>query len=457
MKHTTKNGHAIVIGASMAGLLAARVLADHFAEITVLERDADPAYAMPRKGVPQAIHAHGLLSRGRDIVATLFPGMLGDLVAAGAIEADITRDFSWHAAGNDHVRFTSGLNAVLVGRPLLESEIRRRVLALENVSIVFGCEVLGLTNDARKQRVTGLRFARRDILLTEATLSADLVIDAAGPASRTPLWLAQLGYKPPATEEVRCGISYTTRYFRREPQHLDGRLGLVTTAQPPNPRVAAMAAQEGGRWVVTLCGYRGVAAPADHEGFLNFARLLPTRAIYDALRDAEPVSDFYTFNFPASVRRRYERLARFPEGLLVMGDAVSRFNPVYGQGMTSAALQAVALAECLAAGRKALARRVFAKIARVVDNPWTIAAGADLGFPEIPGKRGPMVRFFNWYFDRLQRVAHADAAASLAIHKVANLAATPASLLHPSTAARVMRSLVTGTAIGAPKLQPQAR
>ncbi len=457
MRHATKNGHAIVIGASMAGLLAARVLADHFAEVTVLERDADPPYAKPRKGVPQAMHAHGLLSSGRHIIESLFPGICDDLVGAGAIEGDIARDVSWHASGSDHVRFTSGLKGILVSRPLLESEVRRRLLALVNVSVLYGCDVLGVTTDASKKRITGLRFVRRDVLVTDQSLSADLVVDASGPASRTPLWLTQLGYPAPTTHEVRCGISYTTRYFRRKPHHLDGRMGVVIAAQPPNPRVAAMVAQEGGRWVVTLGGYRGVSPPADHEAFLNFARLLPSRAIYDAIRNAEPASAFYTFNFPASIRRRYERMTRFPEGLLVMGDAVSRFNPVYGQGMSSAALQAAALGECLGAGRHALARRVMPKLARVVDTPWAIAAGADSRFPEIPGARGPMVRFFNWYLDRLQRVAHADPAASLAIHRVANLIASPTSLLHPSSAMHVMRSLIQGPAIGAPKLQPQAR
>ena len=430
--------HAIVIGASMSGLLAARVLADRYARVTIVERDSLPAEAGQRKGVPQGNHAHGLLARGREILEDLFPGVTATLVAKGALSGEVSGDALWHCAGGYLAPVYGGLTGILLSRPLLEGEVRARVRALPNVAILSGCDAFGLTASADWARVTGLRVQRTNGVVEE--IAAELVVDASGNGSRTPAWLEAFGYAPPEENEVRVGLGYASRIYRRRPEHLGGKIGLVIATQPPNPRSGALLAMEGDRWILSTVGYFDRHPPTDGDGFVEFLAGLPCPGLHELARTAEPLSEVKTYKVPGSTRRHYERLKRFPAGLLVIGDAVSRFNPVFGQGMTSAALQAVALADCLGDdGGAPLWRRFFARVVRVVDGPWQIAAGADLGFAEVEGKRGPMVKFINWYIAKLHRAAHRDPAAALAFHKVANLVAPPPSILAPAVAWRVLR------------------
>lgn len=429
--------HAIVIGASMGGLLAARALADFFTRVTIVERDSLPAFGQQRKGVPQGLHAHGLLARGREILEDFFPGLTEELVAKGAQTGDVSAEALWHCAGDYLAPAHGGLTGILLSRPLLEGQVRARVLALANVAIIDGRDVLGLTASEDRTRVTGVRVRRTDGGKDE--LCADLVVDASGRASKSRAWLEALGYAPPEQEEVRVGLGYTSRLYRRRPEHLGGKFGVLVTTQPPNTRGGAVLAIEGGRWIVSVSGYFGEHAPADPQGFEAFLAGLPSRVIYDLVRAAEPVSDFATFKFPASTRNHYEKLERFPEGYLVFGDAISRFNPVFGQGMSSAALQAAALSDSLGHGGRELWRGFFRHAARVVDAPWSIAVGADLAFARTEGRRGPMVKFLNWYIEKLHRAAHHDPVVALAFHKVANLVSPPPSILRPGIAWRVLR------------------
>ena len=429
--------HAIVIGASMGGLLAARALADVFARVTIVERDTLPALGEHRKGVPQGQHAHGLLARGREILEDFFPGLTQELVAKGALTGDVAVDALWHCGGDFFAPTESGLAAILLSRPLLEGQVRARVMALENVFVVDGRDVLGLAASEDRTRITGVRVRRADG--GEDRLDADLVVDASGRASKSRAWLEALGYAPPAQEEVRVGMAYTTRLYRRRPEHLGGKFGALVTTQPPHTRGGVALAIEGDRWIVSASGYFGEQAPADAAGFESYLAGMPSRVLYDLVRTAEPISDFTTFKFPASTRNHYEKLRRFPDGYLVFGDAISRFNPVFGQGMTSSALQAVALRECLGRGGRDLWRSFFRRAARVVDAPWSIAVGADLAFPQTEGRRGPMVNFLNWYIAKLHRAAHRDPAVALAFHKVANLIAPPPSVLSPGIVWRVLR------------------
>jgi hypothetical protein len=200
-----------------------------------------------------------------------------------------------------------------------------------------------------------------------------------------------------------------------------------------------MLAQEGNRWTVTLIAHFGNYAPPELAGFIEFARTLPAPYIYEVIRNAEPVSEPASARFPASLRHRYEDLERFPEGYLVFGDAISSFNPIYGQGMSVAALEAVELDKTLAAGSADLAPRFFARAAKVVDIPWSIAAGNDLRMPEATGPRNAAVKLINWYMAKLHKAAHHDPVTALAFHKVANLLAPPQSVMHPRVSMRVLR------------------
>lgn len=430
---------AIVIGASMGGLLAARALADFYDQVTLLERDAFPEPGKNRKGVPQGQHTHGLLARGREVLEELFPGLTDDVVRLGGDLADIGTTVRWFHHGGYHQPVTSGMQGLAVSRPTLEAAVRGRLLALPNVRVVERCDVLGLVADEERGRVTGVRIIRRGAGSAEEVLRADLVVDASGRGSRSPAWLATLGYERPAEEQVRIGLGYATRFYRRDPDDPATVTGIIMASTPPHTGGGVMLWQDGGRFVVTLAGYFGAHPPTDEAGFLEFARGLPAPEIAQAIAGAEPLGPIVAYNYPASTRRRYEGLRRFPEGYLVFGDALCSFNPIYGQGMTTAALEALALRACLRHGEHGLARRFFARAGRVIDIPWSLAVGNDLRYPAIDAPRSAMTRFVNWYIARLHPVAWEDPAVAAAFLRVINLMAPPPSLMHPAIALRVLR------------------
>ena len=431
MPHDQNHKHAIVIGGSMAGLLATRVLSDHFEQVTVIERDAFPPAGEHRRGVPQGRHTHGLLASGKQVLENLFPGISQELIDGGAVRGDLAHDSRWFLEGASLCKFTSDLGGLLLSRPFLEGKVRRHLTSLPNVRTHEGCDVEGLATTIDQRRVTGIKTAGQ-------ILTADLVVDATGRGSHSPQWLEAMGFAKPPEERVEIALGYTTRLFRRSLLDLDGDGAALIPPTPETKRAGVMLAQEGDRWTVTLVSYFGNYAPSELEGFIEFARNLPAPFIYDVIRHAEPISEPASARFPASVRRRYEKLDRFPDGFLVFGDAISSFNPMYGQGMSVASLEAVALAETLAQGPSDLARRFFRRAAKVVDIPWSIVVGGDLRIPGTIGPRNAAVNFVNWYMAKLHKAAHHDPVVALAFHKVGNLLTAPPSVMHPRIAARVL-------------------
>ncbi len=430
MKQTEfKSKKAIIIGGSMSGLLAARVLSDFYNEVTILERDSLLSDGRHRRGVPQSRHAHGLLAGGREVLDELFPGISEDLIGAGAISADVVNDGKWFFEGDCLRRAPSGTNGILLSRPLLESTIRGRVRALERISVRDSCSVRDLI--MVKGLVKGIR--------TETgVLEADLVVDASGRGSQSAKWLKSLGFPPPREEEVEVRLTYTTRIFRRRKSDMGGDAFASIPVTLENKRSGVILAQEGDRWVVTLIGRFGIEAPEDLEGYRDYAKQLAASYIYDVIRDAEPIGDATVMRFPASIRRRYEELQRFPDGFLVFVDAICSFNPIYGQGMSAAALQAKTLQKELADGRANLAQRFFTRASKVIDTPWNIAVGSDLRMPETVGKRTLAGRIMSWYISKLQRFAHRDADAAVAFLRVAQLLDDPSTLMRPKLVLQVL-------------------
>ncbi|WOD18841.1 FAD-dependent oxidoreductase [Paraburkholderia kirstenboschensis] len=428
--------HAIVIGASMSGLLAARVLSDFYTLVTVLERDAFPDADAPRKGVPQGRHTHGLLARGSAVLEEFFPGYNSEVVAqSGGLIGDVANDVIWIGHNVRLANSASDLIGLLASRPVLEGHLRRRLMKLPNVRAIENCAVRGLATDPARRSVTGVRTYAEG--KAEETINADLVVDATGRGSSSAAWLEELGYQPPAEEKVEIGISYMTRTYRRRSTDLDGKHGIVVAGSAPDWRNGVMLAQESDSWIVSAGGYLGDDAPDNDEGFLAYLATLPTMEIHDVVARAEPLTDYRRYRYVSNLRRRYEKLARFPENFLVFGDAICSFNPVYGQGMTVAAEEALALQRCLRAGSNDLARRFFGAAAKIVDIPWDIAVGNDLRHPRVKGARPLMLRFINWYIGKLHLAAKRDSTLATAFLEVVNLMMPPSSLLSPAVAWRV--------------------
>ncbi|MFW3171180.1 FAD-dependent oxidoreductase [Geodermatophilus sp. CPCC 206100] len=457
---TGRNGTVIVVGASMAGLLAARVLAEHAGRVVVLDHDTLPEDAVPRGGAPQSAHAHGLLARGLRGLEELFPGLTAELVARGGRVADVQEDFRWVSDGYTLARGRSGMHGILVSRPLLEREVRRRTLADPRISVHDRVEVRALMHDDRG-RVLGVAAVERDNPAGRGIRrwDADLVVDASGRTSRAPEWLQALGFEPPEEERVEVDVAYSTRHYRREPGHLDGGGGVAIAAAPDNPRAGFLLAQEGDRWICALGGYLGDRPPIDPEGFEAYAATLPSPMVSEVISRAVPVDEPRRYRFPASVRRRFERLRRSPEGLLVLGDAVCSFDPVYGQGMTVACLEALALRDVLRRGPAPadLPREFWRACEPIVDIAWQIALGADL---RIPGVRGPVdrrTRVVNGYIGKVYRAAALDPAVGTAFLRVIHMEAAPPSLMSPSVLAHVVMGSRRAPALPRPRISPEAQ
>jgi 2-polyprenyl-6-methoxyphenol hydroxylase-like FAD-dependent oxidoreductase len=436
-----RTGHAVVVGASMAGLLAARVLSETFAEVTVVERDTLPDDPIARRGVPQGRHAHGLLARGREILEELFPGFTEELVSRhGALAADIQRDAAWINDGHHMRRDFADMLCLVASRPLLEWHVRNRVAALNGITLRPNTEALGLVADGpspargRAGTVNGLRVRANG---DETLLAADLVVDATGRSNRGPTWLGELGYAAPAEEKVDPGLVYVSATFGRKPDDYDG-IAAVVGATLENPRGGVVLAVENDQWMVTLLGM-GDEAPTDALSYVEWAARLPTPDIHQAIAAAPVVEAPHRMRVPPSTWRRYDKLRRFPEGFLVVGDAICALNPAYAQGMTTAAVEALALRDCLTRGRRGLAKRFFARAAKIVAIPWSVSVTADLRFPHVQGQRTRAVRFLNWYIGRAHRVAARDGAVGKAFLRVANLIDPPQRLFAPAIAAKVLR------------------
>lgn len=429
-------GRAVVLGGSIAGLLAARVLADAFDEVVVVDRDELPDAAVPRRGVPQDRHIHALLARGQQVLDGLFPGFTADLVAAGVPTGDLLADVRTCLGGHTFARCTSGLTAVSASRARLEAEIRKRVRARAGVRLVARCDALGLTVTPDGRRVCGARILRAADGSAGQVLDAGLVVDATGRGSRMPRWLADLGVDAPEPEQVRIGVRYATRMLRLDTGRMEGDLAVLHGPTPERPRGGALAAVEGGRHVLTLFGMLDDAPPLDPAGFTAFAGTLASPDIARAVRDAEPLSDPVAHRFPHAVRRRYER-ARLPDGLVVLGDALCSFNPIYGQGITVAALQSLALRRAVCSGWSGRTGGLQRAIAAAARPAWSLASGADLAFAEVVGRRTVTTRAAGRFVARVQATAARDPVVAAAFVRVTGLVDPPTALLRPGVLARV--------------------
>lgn len=456
---TPPGGHALVIGGGIAGLATARVLAERFARVTLLERDAFPDGPALRPGVPQARHVHNLLVRGARALELLFPGLGDDLAAAGAPAICWTTDSLAIVAAEPLPRFPSDLAAHPSSRALLEWVLRRRLEADPRVAILPSREVVALLHDPAAGRVLGVVARPRGGHQAGDTveLRADLTVDASGRDTRTPAWLRDLGYGVVATSVVNASLGYASRTYRRSTAPgRDWQALFINTRPPEMPRGGVIFPIEDDAWIVTLAGVAGDYPPTDEPGFLAFARSVAEGRITEALAGAEPLGPISGYRRTENILRHYDRLPRWPKGFAALGDAVCAFNPVYGQGMTAGALGAWCLAATLrrapAADPGAATAQFQRRLARVNATPWLLATSEDYRWPTtVGGRPSPAVRLIHRYVNHVLQIAAESEAAAYTFASVVHLTLPPVALLRPAVLLPVLRHALRGALLPKPR------
>lgn len=436
----------IVIGGSIAGMLAARVLANHFDSVTIVERDRLPKEPTLRQGVPQGSHVHALLTEGQRILEQLFPGLGSELTEAGAPTVDWIADWCLLNIWGWAPRFDSGLIGRTASRNLIEWVLRRRLAQSDRLQFLEGCQVTDLLTDVNKSKVTGVSL--RESATQSREISADLVVDASGRNSFMPKWLVALGYQPPQTTVINSFLGYASRWYQRPEGFPADWQGLMVMFKPPdNRRGGVLYPVEGARWILTLTGIGRDYPPNDEAGFLEFARSLRSPMIYEAIKDAQPLSPIYSYRGTENRLSHYEKLSKLPQGMVVLGDAACAFNPVYGQGMTVAALGALTLDKCLreAGSLQDLTRRFQKQLAQVNATPWLMATGEDLRWATTEGGQPDgMTRLMHRYIDQVMRLGLDNTRIYRTFGEVIHMLKPPSALFQPGILAQVLRQVMSG-------------
>lgn len=443
--------HAVVIGGSLAGLMSAAVLADHFDRVTVFERDRIEDQPVLHKSIPQGNHIHALLLAGQNVMSSLYPGFTEELKKLGAIGFRPGIDIVFYGPNGKGYNGTQsvkeprdlGFEGHIMSRGLLEYHVRRRTVALANVTLEADTAIEGLVHDGG--RVHGVRRKRA---AGAEPVEADLVVDAAGRSSHASRWLVEMGV--PAAEETTIGVDFaytSTKYRKPDLDHEAEPLLLIGGPPPEHTRAAGLFEIENRTWHVSLAGRFGDYPPTEEAGFLAFAKALSSPRLYQLIKDAERIADITHHRFPTSVWRHYERVQDFPARFLILGDAICSFNPVYGQGMSSAALQAQALQKVLreraaqSRGLDGLASAFFPKVAEAISAPWTLAANFDFAYPQTKGERPPGLAEGAGYFAALDSLQAEDVEVQRVVTEVFQLTKPISALREEPLLSRILSRL----------------
>lgn len=426
----------VVVGASIGGLLAAAAAAEHADRVVVLDRDRMPADPGPRPSTPQAVHSHGLLAGGRAAVEALLPGFTQRVVDQGGWGGlDMGMSVRWYVGGGLLAECDMGITGLAASRLLVEHTAREMVRELPAVEILDGMDVARLLGDAAK--VTGVVSRGRDEG-QERDIVADLVVDCSGRAGRAAKWLPGLGGDAPPEERISVGLRYATVHVKAEDDDVAGRIAVVNATTPDRPRGGVAIKQEDRTWTITLFGYGEDAPPLDPDGYRHRAAELDGPEIAELLAGRDFLHDATTYRYPDARRRRFERI-RLPEGYAPLGDAICSFDPAFGQGMSVAAQEALALRDALGQGLTAVRRTYPKQAAALVDRAWIPMQGEVLQLPDTFGERPPGHAGLARYVNRLKRVARHDPEVARAFYRVLNLLEPPQSLFGPRIAWRVAR------------------
>ncbi|KAB0499310.1 NAD(P)/FAD-dependent oxidoreductase [Pseudomonas lini] len=431
--------HAVVIGGSVTGCLTAAVLARRFERVTVIEKSNFYDETGPRQSIPQEHHVHLLLLRGKQIIEGIFPGILKALEHSGAQVADLGHDVKWYQGGRWKNRYRSGIYAHYCSRRLIDNQLRRCLSQVPRVEVLSGARVtrLEFSGHSNPRAVSGVVI---DSGSGEHSLACDLVVDASGRGTHLPTWLKEAGFGAVETSVVKTELGYASRIYRRLPAFAEQwQVLLVLPTAPAQSSMGVISPIEGNRWMVTTGGWFGNFPGKDPDEFLQALAALPVPDIHEVIRDAEPLSDVFTFKMPGSSRRHYDRIEHWPTGLLVVGDALSSMNPLYSQGMTIGALEADCIDQHIDAvlGQSISFQQLQASLCGVVDGAWNMATTEDFRFPQTQGERSWRTGFHHWYGAGLGKLSASNRRALETQIGVTNLVMEPSRLYSPAIVSRI--------------------
>lgn len=427
-------------------MLAARVLSERFEQVIIVERDQLPQDAHERAGTPQDKHVHNLLSRGLQVMERLLPGFERDLEAHGALYLN----WGKHARvliANDHwmPEIDTPVYSWTASRALVEWVMRKHVLTRPNIQILERTQARNLELDTTQTRVVGVRVVKNGTPHLSHVLPADFVVDATGRSSKIMQWLNELGFDTPPETIVDAKVGYATRYFRKPANARNTWRVLYMPARAPITRGAGIFEVENNLWIASLGGFAGDYPPNTPDDWMEYARSLPKPDFYEAIKDAEPLNNqVIGYRRTRNYRRHFEKLPRFPERLVVVGDAVCGFNPIYGQGMTNAALSVELLEQCLTESPSmpsGFSLEFQRRLAKQCDPIWTLATGSDMQFETTEGDRpNALTRFVQRYVDLYLEIMPQDPVLVEQFFRVTNIEIAPSALLNPAMMWRVLRA-----------------
>ncbi len=438
---------AIIIGGGISGKLAARVLSDYFQEVILLERDDEPIGPFPRKGARQGEHLHALLHAGHYGLEELFPGITENFYASGAVKINSTKDLAWFHHGVWKLRYDSGYTTTLQTRPHLEWHIEKYIKSILNISIQYNQVVKNLLYNEKENLVYGVEIKDSDG--TTTTLMADLIVDSSGAGSISTSWLEKLGTYIPS-EKVEIGLSYVSQSFcLPENKDRDWKIKLVYPNPPVEKIGGTISKVEGNRYIVTLIGYQNVINVKEimknECGFLELAKKLPKLDIYQEITEGIPLSKPSVFQVPAIIWKRFDKVQQLPKGLLVIGDTVCRIDPVFGQGMSIAVLEAIALQKEFRDGNDTLQNRItryHKKVAQIIAPIWSMVITEDFRYPEISGKKPFGLLIQQWYARHIFILSSKNQDIYDSFIKVMNLIQPMTILLKPTIFNKILQQVL---------------
>ncbi|EFM09508.1 monooxygenase FAD-binding [Paenibacillus curdlanolyticus YK9] len=432
-------GRAIVIGGSIAGLLAARALSDVFNEVIIMEADASPDGPTPRSKVPQSYHSHILLERGQEILERLFPGIIQEMIQNGSVVTDFTNDLQWFHFGQWKQRFHSGIRAVQQTRPFIEHHVRERVEEIPNVSIQYRSRVTGIIVSEDKKDVQGVKV-RDEASGHEEAMPGDLVVEASGAGAQALKWL---NIDTDASEVVQINLFYATRFYSNDGVDRGWSNLMISAQLPEQPYAGVVIPFENGQIGVTLGGYLQ-EPPQTEEEFEQIAKRLPQPDIYRFIQQATPISEMKIYKISSQSRKRKDMIDKLPRRFIMIGDAYCRFDPLYGQGMTVAAMEAEILhaeLERMLNGESmdTVVRSYWNKLPKLTDDPWSMALVEAYRHPAIVGKRPFGIGVQKWFTKKIYQASAHDSLVYLRLAQVMNLKRSSTAFFRVSMLRRIFR------------------